>query len=143
MAGHLDPPLAMLLAERLRMAVQWQLQLCQRPSGEYGIFVINDASFRGTGEPGLNTPSSYWDLIRFGYKSAYINLRVIEALQDYARLTRLGAVPAIEGLADATASIEADFVRQFIRHDGSLLTWIGCSAVNGSVCACTPSAPSG
>jgi hypothetical protein len=63
-------------------------------AGRYDVFVIPDAMFRGSLEDGVNSGSSYYDLLRIGFASSYLSLRALEAVEAFAELQAAGLVPA-------------------------------------------------
>lgn len=108
-----------------------------------GVFVIPETQYSGAPSRGVNSGSSYYDLLRIGYKSSYINLRMYEGLLAYAELEASGLVPPlpVDGSAQGAANaLGADFVAQFVDEaSGSVASWIGCtqaSSRNSSLLAC-------
>jgi hypothetical protein len=108
-----------------------------------GVFVIPETQYSGAPARGVNSGCSYYDLLRIGYKSSYINLRMYEGLLAYAELEASGLVPPlpVNGSAQGAASgLGADFVTQFVDEaSGSVASWIGCtqaSSLNSSLLAC-------
>lgn len=71
-----------------------QLSFCQRAPGHYGVFIISDSSYRGTAARGVNSGSAYYDLLRMGYKSLYISLRVLASVLAYNELQPTLAPPS-------------------------------------------------
>src|ERR1700730_5517842 len=108
----------------------WQLNRAQRISGQYGISVVTDANYRGTGESGV-IPSTYYDFYKSGFKDAYVNARFLEGLDAYLDLQNAGVV-GNQVTSQMRQSVETDFVRQFVQTSGNVLSWIGCSVIDGS-----------
>lgn len=53
-----------------------------------------ESSRAGTLEDGVATGNSYYDLLRMGFASSYMNLRGLEAVMAYAELQAAGFVPS-------------------------------------------------
>lgn len=59
----------------------------------YDVFVIPDPLYRGSLEESVNTGCSYYDVLRIGFASSYISLRVLEGVMAYAELQAGGFLP--------------------------------------------------
>jgi len=68
------------LLERMRKAMRYQLDDLD---GKSGVLTINDPEHDGTA---AGKSSNYWDTWRFGYRSAYANIRFYQSLRWMARL---------------------------------------------------------
>ena len=71
---------------------------------------MRDSRYRGTGEAGVAPASAYWDLIKLGYKAAYLSARVLESITAYRQLRTAGLVTAADGfdLAELVWILEAE-----------------------------------
>lgn len=133
------------LTPRLVRAADYLLKhMLRSDNSTLGVFVIPDAGFRGAAAAGVNSGSSYYDLLRSGYKSSYINARTYQGLLAYADLQAAGLVPelAVEGGAvTAAEALGRDFVRQFVNTTtGAVAAWVACSTITGNVSTCNASA---
>lgn len=125
------------LRTKLQRAMQWQLDQARNPQGSYGIFIIWDATFRGTGKSGVST-STYYDLLKSGFKDTYVNLRFLESLDAYLEMQRASVAPLL--VSDALRqNVETDTVAQLVQPDGRLISWIGCSYTHNGRSLCNPS----
>ena len=68
------------------------------------MFIISDPSYRGTAARGVNSGSAYYDLLRMGYKSLYISLRVLASVSAYNEL-QPALVPSSKGIGVGLALI--------------------------------------
>jgi hypothetical protein len=131
------------LKNKLERAMSWALSGAQRSGGNYGLFIIKNAKFRGTDEFG-NWSSSYYDLFKSGYKDSYVNLRFIESLYAYKELLSAGVVtnPSAVSIDTIIQSVKNDFLQQLVRRDntGSINSWIGCSMIDNGLTQCNDSA---
>lgn len=83
------------VADYLSMAMSYNLALSSQViPGKYDIYVIPDAGFRGSLKDGVDSGCSYYDLLRIGFASSYINLRVLESVLAYGELQTAGIIPA-------------------------------------------------
>jgi hypothetical protein len=89
-------------------------------TSDYDVFIIPDPFYRGTGEDGVNTGCSYYDVIRIGFASSYIALRTLEGLAAYAELQAAGALPSA---CPAGSSVGTDNGRTL--QDGSIPCYTG------------------
>lgn len=111
---------------KLDRAMSAQLARAQRPTGAKGIYIIDDARYRGTAEQGV-AASNYYDIIKAGFKDAYTNLRFLESLDAWADLAEAQIVAPLDG--NVRGQVEADFVNHFVQPGGRLESWVGCSKV--------------
>ena len=90
--------LGMSIADYTALALSWVLALSsQTPTtspGGYDVFVIPDSNFRGSFEDDVDSGCSYYDLLRIGFASSYINLRTLEGVLAYAELQEAGILPS-------------------------------------------------
>jgi hypothetical protein len=93
-AGNL--PVGKSVADSVTAATAFNLRLMSmtQPNNALGVYVIPDSRFRGSMEDDVNSGCSYYDLLRIGFASSYINLRVLEALDAYAELQAGGFIPS-------------------------------------------------
>jgi hypothetical protein len=93
-----NEPLGLSLADYTALALSWVLALAsQTPTestGGYDVFVIPDSNFRGSFEDDVDSGCSYYDLLRIGFASSYINLRTLEGILSYAELQEAGILPS-------------------------------------------------
>ena len=125
--------------------------------GRYDVFVIPDALFRGSLEDGVNSACSYYDLLRIGFASSYISLRVLEAVEAYSELQSGGFIPSTcvspavsafgvdnahvlrgglppcytsEDVLAAAAAIRVAVGTRFINATtGAIVDWFGCAVL--------------
>ncbi len=63
--------------------------------GGYDVFVIPDPLFRGSLEDNVASGCSYYDLLRIGFASAYLNMRVLESVQVYTTCCGRAAIAVV------------------------------------------------
>ena len=160
------PPLGLSLAHKAAALTSWLLALCSQVApNAVDVFVIPDAAFRGSLEMDVNSGCSYYDLLRIGFASAYINLRVLEALEAFNELQAAGFLPStcapgtdssgednalalsssptpcypLAHTAAASAALRSAIGLRFSSPNGSFVDWLGCAAMlpsGGNVSAC-------
>ena len=159
-------PLGVSLAHKAASLNAWLLALCSQvvPSA-VDVFVIPDPLFRGSLDLDVNSACSYYDLLRIGFASAYINLRVLEALEAYGELQGAGLLPSAcapgtdstgvdnayalinaptpcypaASTAAAANALRAAIGLRFSSPNGTFTDWLGCGAMlasQGNVSAC-------
>jgi len=79
------------VADAASLMLAWTLALSSQVplaggAGGYDVFVIPDPVFRGSLETATDSGNSYYDLLRIGFASAYINMRALEGVLAYAEL---------------------------------------------------------
>ena len=77
---------SLMLAWTLALSSQVPLAGGGAGGGGYDVFVIPDPVFRGSLETATDSGNSYYDLLRIGFTSAYINMRALEGVLAYAEL---------------------------------------------------------
>ena len=80
---------------------------------------MRDSRYRGTGEAGVAPASAYWDLIKLGYKAAYLSARVLESITAYRQLRAAGLVVAADGF-DLASYIEGYDASKFFDPHAAL-----------------------
>lgn len=161
--------LGMSIADYTSLALSWVLALSsQTPtitSGGYDIFVIPDPNFRGSFEEDVDSGCSYYDLLRIGFASSYINLRALEGLLAYAELQEAGIITStcsssVSSFGIDNANVLVDFnIPCYTSNDisdiiktmrfaignrfsnnvtGHWIDWYGCSilGINNNVTQC-------
>ena len=150
------------------LALASQVPVSKSPTpntGKYDIFVIPDSLFRGSFEESVDSGCSYYDLLRIGFASSYINLRVLEAVLAYGELQTAGIAPSVcpKGsslgidnafslLTGETPCYTADDIEEISlalrlaigtrfsdSTTGTMVDWWGCAAMgvnDGDVSAC-------
>lgn len=103
-------PLGVSLADTAAWLLAYCLALSsqvptQAPGG-YDVFVIPDGLFSGALQDGVVSGCSYYDLLRIGFASSYISLRVLEGVLGYQELQAAGLVPST--CPSATSSVGVD-----------------------------------
>ena len=118
-AAAAAPPAALgrSLGDYAALALAYNLALAsQVPTaapGHYDVLVIPEPLFRGSLEDGVDSGCSYYDLLRIGFASSYINLRLLEALEAYGELQAAGLVGGggARGCSADTAAFGSDSAR--------------------------------
>jgi hypothetical protein len=119
------PSQSWTVASKVEAALNWALRRSQS-TGRLGIFINPLSRLRGTGQVGVSS-SSYYDLLKSGYKDSYVILRYLEALSAYADVQAAGVVRPQITEADI-ANVKSDFIRQMVDPStGNVVSWIGCS----------------
>lgn len=167
-----DAPLGRSIADMAALALSFVLALSSQVplrgagaggGGGYDVFVVPDARFRGTFEDGVNSGCSYYDLLRIGFASSYLNARALEGVLAYGELQAAGLAPsacpggsslgrdnadALSGAlpcytaADVTAAagaLRAAMAARFVDAAGRVVDWWGCASMadtGGDVGAC-------
>jgi hypothetical protein len=120
-----DKKSGMALLEKMRKAMRYQLEDLH---GETGVLTIRDPEHDGTpsGKPG-----NYWDVWRFGYKSAYANLLFYQSLDWMARLETALGNPSVAGeYRNLRAKVKKRFNETFWnKRSGRFIGW---EDINGS-----------
>lgn len=162
-------PLGRSFADVAALLLSYDLALSSqvptRAPGGYDVFVIPDKLFRGSLSPDVVSGCSYYDLLRIGFASSYIGLRVLEGLMAYAQLQSAGYVPSscpsgsafgadnahafttgalpcytAQEVASAVATVKARTGEVFgDANTGEWVDWFGCEAMEatgGNVSAC-------
>jgi hypothetical protein len=76
-----------------------------------------------------------WDLLRSGYRDAYLNVRMVESMHSLLELQDAGLVPRQVLTNEDLAKTKRAYVEVFGIRDhlpsraGSYHSWIGCNAV--------------
>jgi hypothetical protein len=119
------------LGERLSRAMEWQLGYLQAA----GVMTIPQAHWRGVGADAVGASSAMWDLLRSGYRDAYLNVRMVESMHSLLELQDAGLVPRQVLTNEDLAKTKRAYVEVFGIRDhlpsraGSYHSWIGCNAV--------------
>jgi len=96
--ASLTGPLGVTLADTAAWLLASNLALSsQVPTnapGGYDVFVIPDGLFSGAQADGVVSGCSYYDLLRIGFASSYLSLRVLEGVLAYQELQAAGLVPS-------------------------------------------------
>lgn len=167
-AAAADAPLGVSLAQSAALLLSFVLALSSqvptRAAGGYDVFVIPDAQFRGSLEDGVNSGCSYYDLLRIGFASSYINLRALQALEAYRELQAAALLPgscandafgvdnahsldptptapcySSASTASAADSLRSAIGNRFSSAGGDYVDWFGCASMSithGNVSAC-------
>jgi hypothetical protein len=134
------------LAQRLAAVMQWQLNASLLPDGSaYDVLVVRDPRYRGTGDVGVNSASSYYDLYRMGFAGAYISLRYLESLVAYADMQAAGLLPSDCGtgvpqpcvpaatISAATTQVRAAIGTRFgVPGTGAFVSWVSCNCTDAA-----------
>lgn len=146
-SGSLPPAPANLpmggrsLAASVTAATAYNLALMSQVTASgFDVAVIPDPRFRGSLNASVNTGDSYYDLLRIGFASSYINLRILEALDAYADLQLAGFVPSCEYANDtcippdtittARAALRTAIGNRFSdASTGRFIDWFGCESL--------------
>jgi len=110
--------------EKLRAAMDYQLTTLH---GDSGLAIITDPRCDGTVD---GMPSDYWDNLRFGYKSAYLNIYFYGSLVAMADLEEsLGQTARALTLRSLAQEVKAKFSETFWHAKKG--RFIGCVDVTG------------
>jgi hypothetical protein len=131
--GGAFDPVPPTLAQRVAAAMEWQLRLATLPNGTLDVLTIHEPNWRGVGVDDTGSAGAMWDLIRSGYKDAYINARFIGSLDATMALQAAGVIK-YNLTAAVVLAAKAAFVRTFSRNT-SYLSWIGCDRTDGTGCS--------
>lgn len=124
--------------------------------GQYDVYVIPDPLYRGSNEPDVDTGCAYYDLLRIGFASSYINLRNYEGILAYLELQNANILPSSctkennafgidngyvlsKGTSPCYTSTDVQNIANIIATaignrfsnsiTGKYLDWIGCSCL--------------
>lgn len=146
-SASINPSMAQTwpLSARLAAVMQWQLNNSLIPgTQQYDILTIRNPRYRGTGDVGVNSGSSYYDLYRMGFAATYINLRYLQSLHDFADMQAAGLIPSScagsvlpcvdsSTIQQATQAVAAAIGNRFgIPGTGKFVTWVSCNCTDSA-----------
>jgi len=103
-----DASKGMSLLAKIRLAMKFQLEEME---GKNGLAIITDPEVDGTID---SKPSDYWDNLRVGYKSAFINIYFYASLEAMAQIEEsLGESKTAEKYREIAKQVKKNFNETF------------------------------